>query len=106
MLHRSAPFRDIILYDDSIPFNWDVPLTRNGVVEDLTSSTILAKLTDDGLEIGDLPVDSTKLPQGIVSLTLTQDLYDQIKTYSTWRIKETGIYNGHVARGRLIKRSA
>jgi hypothetical protein len=104
MIRLPAQFRDIPVYAADMPLSWDVPLTRNGLVEDLSDSTIEATLTDDGIEIGQLGVDLSKGTAGIVTLTLTQELYDQIHTYSSWTIKESPVFNGRPVRGRLVKR--
>ena len=67
-------FRDITIYDEDIPYSWDVFLTRNGLVEDLTGPTITAKLLDDGVEIGVLPIDTCDAHPGVVRLGTSSTL--------------------------------
>ena len=104
MIRRPAQFKDIPVYADDLPLSWEVPLTRNGIVRDLTHSIVTAKLFNDGIEIGPLDVDKSMATEGILILTLTQDQYDAMGQYSTWRLRESPVLNGLVVQGRLVKR--
>ena len=104
MIRYPAQYDDIFVAPEDLPLSWTVPITRNGLPIDLSSSTITAILTDNSVQVGELDLDMTTAISGTVKLTLTQDLYDAVGTYSSWRLNESPVFGRRVVQGRLVKR--
>jgi hypothetical protein len=99
-----AQYPDIKMYPGDVPISWLVTLRRQGQGVDVTNSTITALVYDDGVQVGALTVEKTNPGVGEVKLTVTQAVYDAVKRYSTWRLREAPIFSAVMVQGRLDKR--
>jgi hypothetical protein len=85
-----------------LPFSWTVGVRLNGW-PDVSGLNFIAPLYDDGVEVGSLTVDQSDAANGQIELTLTAEVFAQVKRYSTWRLRETTMYRVPIMQGRLIK---
>jgi hypothetical protein len=99
-----AQYPDIKMYPGDVPISFFVTLRRQGQGLDISNSTIIAPVYDDGVEVGALTVEKTDPVIGQVKLTVTQVVYDAVKRYSTWRLREAPILSAVMVQGRLDKR--
>src|ERR1041384_2851023 len=88
---KPATHPDITIYPGDLPVTWDLSILRNGAPMDLSTSTIWLPVTDDGVHVGDLSVDRTNDASGLLTVTLDSDVFDLLKRYSTWRLREATI---------------
>ena len=95
---------DLTVWEEDLPFVWGVDIQVNGDPTNGVGMTFSAPVTDDGRKVGELEVDLTQMAgQGTLELTLTQELWDLLGRYSTWRIREDTMYRRPLVQGRIVK---
>lgn len=72
-------------------------------VLDLTDSEITASVYDDGEVVGALEVEKDDAVNGKVKITITQEIYDAIGRYATWRFHEGTVFDYPLIEQRLVK---
>lgn len=104
MSFEPAPYPDIDIYPGDVPISWRVTMKREGQPLDVTNSILSAPVTDNGVEVAQLTIEKTGAVNGEVRLTITQEVYDAVQRYSTWRLREDSLLRAAIVQGRLVKR--
>jgi hypothetical protein len=94
---------DINVFEGDPPISWDVTVRRNGAPLDLTDLTIDAPVYHLGTVIGSLGTAVSNALSGIVTLTLTQELFALTGSMSTWFLREETQFDCPLIRGRIVR---
>jgi hypothetical protein len=91
------------MYPGDPPISWLVVVLRNGEPYDITDLAISAPVYDDGVQVAELTVEKTNPLVGEARLTITSEVFDAVKRYSTWRFREDTDFRCPLIQGRLVK---
>jgi hypothetical protein len=91
------------MYEHALPIVWKGTIRSEGVAVDISESSILVPVLDDGEEVTSLPFVKTDPEDGELELTINQAVYDVVGRYSTWRIFVLPVFDYPLVQGRLVK---